>query len=67
MNGRKRHVAVDSLGLLLGVAVTAANVHDARPPRGMAEQPDTVRDVYADSSYHSHASYGYTGRHQGEV
>ena len=62
VKGRERHIAVDRLGLLLGVAVTAANVHDARSaPRVLAERPDTVRDVYADSSYHSHALYGYTG------
>src|SRR6478609_8616099 len=30
VNGRKRHIWVDSLGLLLAVVVTAANVHDGR-------------------------------------
>src|SRR6266404_8722031 len=30
INGRKRHLVVDTLGLLLAVAVTAANVDDAR-------------------------------------
>jgi putative transposase len=30
VKGRKRHVAVDTLGLLLAVAVTAANVSDGR-------------------------------------
>ena len=54
VKGRKRHIAVDSLGLLLSVAVTAANVHDARAaPRVLAGMPDSVRDVYADSSDHS--------------
>ena len=62
VKGRKRHIAVDSLGLLLSVAVTAANVHDARAaPRVLAGMPDSVRDVYADSSDHSYALYGYTG------
>jgi putative transposase len=30
VKGRKRHVWVDSLGLLLAVLVTAANVQDGR-------------------------------------
>src|SRR5262245_16954432 len=30
VNGRKRHIVVDSMGLLLAVLVTAANVDDAR-------------------------------------
>jgi putative transposase len=30
VKGRKRHLRVDSLGLLLAVAVTGAGVHDAR-------------------------------------
>ena len=29
VNGRKRHIAVDSLGLPLGIYISAANVHDA--------------------------------------
>ncbi|MDX3596354.1 transposase [Streptomyces sp. ID03-2B] len=32
INGRKRHAVVDTLGLLLGVMVTAADIGD-RPPR----------------------------------
>lgn len=30
VNGRKRHVITDTLGLVIGVVVTAANVHDAK-------------------------------------
>src|SRR5262249_15387304 len=35
VNGRKRHIAVDSMGLLLAVVITAASVQDrdAAPPR----------------------------------
>jgi putative transposase len=62
VRGRKRHIAVDSLGLLLAVAVTAANMDDARAaPRVLERLPDTVRDVYADSKYHNYALYGFTG------
>jgi putative transposase len=56
LTGRKRHIAVDSLGLLLAVAVTAADVPDAvaaRPVlRTMTEQRfPRLRVVRADSAY----------------
>ena len=64
VDGRKRHIVVDSLGLLLAVVVTAANVDDAAaapaalgqlagPPLGK------LRRVYADSKYHNHALDGW--------
>lgn len=62
VDGRKRHIAVDSMGLLLAVLVTAADVDDAQAaqellPR-MAEQPiSKVRRVFADSKYHNYALY----------
>ena len=62
VRGRKRHIGVDSLGLLLAVAVTAANVDDARAaPRVPAGLPPTVRHVYADAKYHNYRLYGYIG------
>lgn len=62
VKGRKRHIAVDSLGFVIAVAVTAANVDDARAaPRLLADLPATVRDVYADSKYHNYRLYGYVG------
>lgn len=62
VKGRKRHIAVDGLGLLLAVAVTAANVDEARAaPRVPARLPGTVRDVDADSMYHNDRLYGYVG------
>ncbi len=64
VDGRKRHIVVDSLGLLLAVVVTAASTDDAAaapaalgqlagPPLGK------LRRVYADSKYHNHALYGW--------
>jgi putative transposase len=56
VGGRKRHVWVDSLGLLLAVLVTAADVHDARAAcdllhlRLWADLP-RLKVVYADSQY----------------
>src|SRR6516162_2574449 len=64
VDGRKRHIVVDSLGLLLAVAVTAASVDDAAAApaalRQLAGPPlGKLRRVYADSKYHNHALYGW--------
>lgn len=62
VKGRKRHIAVDSLGLLLAVAVTAANVDDARAaPAVLRRLPASVRAVYADNKYHNYRLYGHIG------
>jgi putative transposase len=60
VRGRKRHIAVDTLGLLLVVAVTAANVDDARGAElvfgGMtAEHRERLVKVWADGKYHNYA------------
>lgn len=60
VTGRKRHVFVDTLGLLLAVAVTAASVDDAAgvPPLFTQVAPgDAPRltKVWADSKYHNYA------------
>jgi transposase len=57
VRGRKRHILTDTLGLLLCVAVTAANVSDGRAAPGVLDQlslPDrrSVRVVFADGRYH---------------
>jgi putative transposase len=64
VNGRKRHIIVDSMGLLLAVVVTAANVDDAAAaPEALRKMADQrlghVRRVYADTKYHNHALYGW--------
>ena len=62
VRGRKRHIIVDSVGLLLAVSVTAANVDDAKAaPKLLQQIPDSVQDVYADSKYHNYKLYGYIG------
>jgi putative transposase len=58
VKGRKRHILVDSLGFLLAVAVTAANVDDARAARDVFAQVrgrdfPRLRVVYADHQYRS--------------
>lgn len=64
VNGRKRHIIVDSLGLLLAVVVTGADVDDAAAApealQQLADQPlGHVRRVFADTKYHNHALYGW--------
>jgi transposase len=55
INGRKRHVVVDSLGLLLAVVVTAASVQDrdgaCRLLGLLRERFSTISLVWADGGY----------------
>jgi putative transposase len=60
VRGRKRHIVVDTMGLLLAVAVTAANVDDARGAELLfAQLPGKdcprLEVVQADHKYHNHA------------
>lgn len=58
--GRKRHIGVDTLGLLLAVAVTGASTDDAAAaPRVLARLDAAafprLEVVWADAKYHNHA------------
>ena len=62
VDGRKRHIVVDSLGLLLAVLVTAASVDDAAAaqrlfPRLEGQPVGQVTRVFADGKYHNYALY----------
>jgi transposase len=62
--GRKRHIVVDTLGLLLAVAVTGAGVDDARAaPAALAQLPPDefprLRLLWADQKYHNHELSGW--------
>jgi len=62
VDGRKRHIVVDSLGLLLAVLVTAADVDDAAAATKLfarleGQPVGKVRRVFADSKYHNYALY----------
>jgi len=64
VQGRKRHVSVDSLGLLLAVVVTAADVDDGRAaPRVLAQMPTRdypfLRTVWGDNKYHNYELYAW--------
>ena len=58
IKGRKRHIIVDTLGLVLGVSITAANVQDKRGLRPLLETQvrdrfDGLRCIYVDQGYTS--------------
>jgi transposase len=64
VDGRKRHIVVDSMGLLLAVLVTAADVDDgvaAKELFGKLEgQPmSRVRRMFADNKYHNNELYAW--------
>ena len=60
LTGRKRHIAVDTLGLLMAVVVTAASVDDAAAaPRVLGKLSKgafpRLALLWADNKYHNHA------------
>jgi putative transposase len=67
-NGRKRHIAVDTLGLILAVVVTSAAVADPDGAQALCSQLDRthyprLRKLWADSKYHNHALYAHIREH----
>ncbi len=69
VRGRKRHILVDTLGLLVAVVVTAANVDDARAAQALLAQVrgwdyPCLQVVFADSKYHNHALNAWLRRHR---
>lgn len=70
-NGRKRHIAADTIGLLLAVIVTSAAVSDAKGAIRLI--PELHRDnfprlavIWADSGYHNNELYDEVGRVDGD-
>lgn len=64
VKGRKRHIVVDTTGLLLAVTVTAAGVDDGRAaPEVLGQLPQEwfprLRLIWADQKYHNHELYGW--------
>lgn len=67
-DGRKRHILTDTLGLLLEVGVTAANVHDSMAAPEllegfMAAPGRLLKLVWADSAYQGQALAQAFARH----
>ena len=62
VDGRKRHIVVDSMGLLLAVLVTAADVDDAKAAAELfarleGQPMGKVGRMFADNKYHNYALY----------
>jgi putative transposase len=69
VQGRKRHIVVDSLGLLLAVVVTGADVDDARAAQDLfVAMPGSdyprLRMVWADGKYHNYALTDWLSLHR---
>src|SRR5712671_3695004 len=68
VDGRKRHIVVDSMGLLLAVLVTAADVDDAAAAAELFARLDgqpvgKVARMYADTKYHNFKLYEWVDAH----
>ncbi len=68
VDGRKRHIVVDSMGLLLAVLVTAADVDDAKAAAELfarleGQPMGKVVRMYADNKYHNYALYEWVEEH----
>jgi putative transposase len=70
IRGRKRHIVVDTLGLLLAVAVTAASVDDAAGAQRVVgklspQAYPRLRTIFGDTKYHNYQYYAWLEGHSG--
>jgi putative transposase len=68
IKGRKRHIVVDTLGLLLAVTVTSAAADDgtAAPEvlkKLSREEFPRLKKLWADTKYHNHSLNGWLAEH----
>lgn len=68
IDGRKRHLVVDTLGLVLAVVVTAASVDDAAGAQQVVGklQPEAfprLKVLFGDNKYHNYAYYAWLDQH----
>ena len=68
LTGRKRHILVDTMGLLVAVAVTSAKLDDgAAAPRVLAKLSKwalpRLRLIWGDGRYHNHALNEWVSKH----
>src|SRR5713101_5607896 len=64
VTGRKRHIVVDTMGLLLAVVVTAASVDDAEAAKEVLSQVESdafpgLEVIFGDGKYHNHNLYAW--------
>ena len=69
IKGRKRHLLVDTLGLLLVVLITSAGLDDGvAAPTCSGRSPPRIsasRTIFADQKYHNHALETWMAEHRG--
>ncbi|QHI99504.1 IS5 family transposase [Xylophilus rhododendri] len=69
--GRKRHILVDSLGLVVALVITGAHVHDSVAAQTLMQQACaktcTIKHLYADSSYGGRCAKAIAKQHNIEV
>jgi len=68
INGRKRHIVVDTLGLLLAVVVTAGNVDDGVGAQQVVgklspEAFPRLETIFGDNKYHNYELYDWLNKH----
>ena len=69
IKGRKRHILTDTLGLLMTVVVTGANVDDGAAASRVLEKIDPkayprLEAVFADQKYHNHGFEAWLAEHR---
>lgn len=68
IKGRKRHIVVDTLGLLMAVVVTAGNVDDAAGAQQVVgklkpEAYPRLEAIFGDTKYHNYEYYAWLRKH----
>jgi putative transposase len=68
LSGRKRHIVVDTMGLILAVNVTAASADDGTAAPGVLgklgrEEFPRLKKLWADNKYRNHALRAWLSRH----
>ena len=69
IKGRKRHLLVDTLGLLLAVVITSAQVDDGVAAVELLKQVQAqnfprLQTIFGDSKYHNHALEGWLAKNR---
>lgn len=69
IKGRKRHLLVDTLGLLVAVLITGANVDDGTAAPQLIchitpEEFPRMETIFGDNKYHNHALHDWMAKHR---
>jgi putative transposase len=75
VKGRKRHIVVDTLGLMVGVKVTTANVHDTKGAQEVLEKviknqkkkEIRIKTIFADKGYSGINFSGWVKKNVGAI